>query len=573
MAQDNVGEITKIVSVTDSTVTFPTIVVGADAAPADIVGAINVGVRLAAEAGQTKTVTTAGAAAAGVESEEVPINVNISASGYLKSTVKNADVPGVLKDSTLSFSGAVGGTDNYDFQEKILITNTADMQIETSATKNKDFEDSPALFIKTGKLAYNWTFDENFNTSEVSSDYPLEIEILGRSLKITDVGANQITAEIANEYRMTQGDSVVVDDKTVTVHTIGSDSVDVTVDGESAIVGSTEKTVGGIKVKAESILYQSQTPENSVVILMVGEELTKTYNDGDPYIGEDKNNPIWTWDLGAIKDVSADEKKYAIGVKYAKTLNSPDDNPPGPGEAIVFPENYIQLGFDGMTTHTLARYTIEYADGVDLTVDDAGENDDANVIKISTGALSDAIYLPGANEYSDTIYLYANSTFATGKKIFVFYEDSDNNILYSETTDGTANDNFADITYQDVTLDLEWANTTASGGTPELFINEDGMTLDGTTAGNYSMDIKFDGNNIDGLGTNKNKEDGEDLSVYGTEVGTREESVLTHIGAVLVTPKSFTASDKVEIDVPSVQVKGILTVGPVGGVTAVGDVT
>ncbi|MFQ6010129.1 MAG: S-layer protein, partial [Candidatus Aenigmatarchaeota archaeon] len=169
---------------------------------------------------------------------------------------------------------------------------------------------------------------------------------------------------------------------------------------------------------------------------------------------------------------------------------------------------------------------------------------------------------------------YSNATAESngGEGVYVFYEDTDNKVQYDSVTDGTANDNFADVTYQDVTLDLEWANVTAAGGV-ELFVNEDGMTLTGTTAGNYSMDIKFSGNAIDGLGTNKNKEDGEDLSVYGTEVGTREESVLTHIGAVLVTPKSNTASDKVVIDVPSVQVKGILTVGPVGEVAAGEEVT
>ena len=554
LAQDNVGEITKLVSVSDSTVTFPTLVVGADAAPADIVGAINVGVRLAAEAGQTKTVTT-GTAATGVESEEIPLNYNVSASGYLKSTVKNADVPSVLKDSSITWTNA-DDSDTYDFQEKVLISNHADQQIETSATKNKDFEDNPALFIKNGGLRYNFTFDENINTTKISSDYPLEIELLGQTLKITSVDANKLTATVAEEHFLYAGGEVTVEDKVVTLETVGSSSVAVSVDGGTPVVISSgsEKSVGGIKIKVGSILYLSENQESSGATLEIGSDITKSYSNNDPYIGEDKNDPTWKWDLSALLDQNA---KHGIAVYYAKTLNSPDDNPPGIGEAIAFPNDYIQIAFDGVSTHTLGAYSFEFADGVDLATDGYGENTDASVIKISTTDTTDAFYLAGAAEYSDTIYLYTNATSGT-TGVYVFYEDTDNNIVYSELTDYTASDNFADITYQDVTLDLEWANITASGGTPELFVNEDGMTLTGTTAGNYSMDIKFSSNTIDGFGTNKNKEDGEDLSIYGTEVGTREESVLSHIGAVLVTGQAGRPDDRLPDVVPVFPLPGAL---------------
>jgi hypothetical protein len=565
LAISQVGEINQLAGVVDETAKFPLFVVGSGAAPADVAGAIGIAAELASKVYTVETVTITPAVPVGVETEDVPFNVNITATGWLKSRIRAYDVPGVLKDASVTFTSAVE-TKDYDFQEYIDITNSENQQVETSATKSKDFIDKPALFIQSGGLQYNWKFDTRFNTSQVSSTYPLDIEILGYQLKITDVGTNSITATIAEEYGFKQGDSVTVEGKTVTVDLIGQTSVRVLVDTESEIISSgTEETVGGLRIKVEDILYDANIVENRFASLLIGTAITKTYEDGDAFIGEPTVDYNWEWELSGITD-STTPAYHIIAVKYSKTLNDPDDNPPGPGEAIVFPNNYIQLSFDELTRHEMATYTIEFKDGVDLS--NAGGPTSADTIKIHSPAGPDTLYAIAADEYTDTIYLFTNST-STPDAVYVFYEDADNKIQFSEVTDASTDDNFADITFQDTIMDISWLNVTAVGDEDyELRINE---TQTNPAAGSYIIDVDFVSNDIDRLGDADATADGKEINIYGTDMGRRDESVLTHYGAVVKDPESNAEADKVVIDIPSSQVKATLTVGPVTDVVAAGE--
>ncbi|MEM5804819.1 MAG: S-layer protein [Candidatus Aenigmatarchaeota archaeon] len=559
LAQNNVGEITKLVSVSDSTVSFPTIVVGANAASADVVGAIDVGVRLAAEAGQTKTAV--GGAVSGVESQDIVFGVNVTSSGNLKEVIKHSSIPSVLTDSSVSWTNA-DGSDQYDFQEQIIIANSGDQMIKVTGTSgvDKEFKDKPFLQIANGGVRYNFTFDENINTTKISSTYPLTIKVLGKDLKITSVGTNQFTATIAEEKRFKQGESATVDGKTVTVNTIGSDSVDVSVDGVSDIATTTESTINGLKVKVKSILYQSQTPENSVVILQLGSDITKTYQNDDPYIGEDKNDPNWKWDLTGLTSGNA---KHKISVKFVKNLDNYADNPPMVGTVFKFPNDYAQISFDKISPVTYARYKIEYTTGVDLSY--GGGSSSATVLKLSTADTTDAFYVNtgSVNDYTKTIYLLSNSTLSTGN-VYVYYVDSNNRVQYAGAT-GTDGDNFADLTYQDTTYDMKWYNTTN-----QLLLTE---TQTSPTAKSINITVKESSGTFTGLGATAATADATDF-VYGTyELGTREEDVLTNTGAIIRSPKSNAENDRVYIDVPSEQVKGTITVGPVGATATTGGTT
>jgi hypothetical protein len=529
------------------------VVVGVDAASSDVVGAVDVAVRLAELS--YREVIVGAAVVTGVETEDVPFNTNVSASNMLKENIKHFDVPNVLKDSTIDFTWA-DGSGTYDFQEIIIVNNSANQQVETSSLANKDYEDSPALHIATAGLMYVWQFDENFNTSKISATYPLEIEILGHALAITTVASTQFTATIADSYYLTVGESVEVSGKTVTLLNVGSTSAVVDVDGTSEIVAvNATKTISGLKVKVSDVLSRT-TLEESAATLLIGAEISKTYQDEDEFIGESKTDPDWRWELGGITTGNA---KHKIAVKYAKTLNDPDDNPPGPGEALVFPNDYIQLSFDGLTSHTTATYNIEYKDGVDLS--NAGGSTSAKTIRVSSTATSDPLYMAsgiGTGNYTDTIHLYVNAT--GNNQSFVFYEDTDNKIQYAGLAyDGT---HFANIVYQDTTMNLKWYNSTSADST--LVINETQTT---PTAGNLTIEVMVSSAAVAGLDGTVSYANGNEIIVYGTAMGTREEDVLTNYGAVIRAPKSNAGSDKVSIDVPSAQVKATLTVEATDGVT------
>jgi hypothetical protein len=141
----------------------------------------------------------------------------------------------------------------------------------------------------------------------------------------------------------------------------------------------------------------------------------------------------------------------------------------------------------------------------------------------------------------------------------VYYLDSNSKVQYAGVTSTTLADNFADLTYQDSTYTMKWNNATKS-----LTLLE---TQTSPTAVSINTTIKETANVVTGLGATVATADAIDV-VYGTyEFGTREEDALTNTGAVIRDVKSNAENDRIYIDVPSEQVKGTISVGPVSGVT------
>jgi len=548
------------------------VVAGADAKPADVVGMTDVAVRLA---GESYTPTSCGAAGAtGVETANVPFYTNVSSGNFLKPTIKYYDIPSVLKHGTVDFTSA-DGSDTYDYEEIIYLSNQNDFQIKDSARASKDFLTTPALFVPTGGVKYGWKFDETFNVSKVSSTYPLTITLLGKEIKITSLSTSSITATAAEEYYIAGGQSITIGTHTVTLENVGTQSAAVSVDGTTKVVNcasdAASVTIGALKVKCTSSLSR-ESLEQSAAYLTIGEDISKSYNDGTAYVGQDKNNPTWVWDLSQVTTGGAGAKPE-IMVKFDQSYNDPDDPIPQPGKnPIVLPNNYAKISFDGLTTYTVGTYTFEYKTGVDLTKNSESNDNSAQAFKISSGDSSDPLKVGSTTQYTDTMYLYTNNS--ANNRVWIFWRDvSDGKI--KNAVSGTAQ--YADtggtigyITYQDVTLKLIWYNTTTN---PVLSIDESSISgIEGITGGVYNITLLQDGNKkIAGLGTTAASADANDVSVYGTTIGTRDEDVLTDIGAVIKAPKSNAGSDKVVIEVPSVQVKGILTVGPYSGVAVTGD--
>ena len=543
------------------------VVAGADAQPADVVGMTDVAVRLA---GESYTPTSCGGAGAtGVETANVPFYTNVSSGNFLKTTIKYYDIPSVLDHGTVDFT-SVDGSDTYDYEEIIYLSNQNDFQIRDSSRSSKDFLTTPALFVPTGGIKYAWKFDETFNASKVSSIYPLTITLLGKEIKITSLSTSSITATAAEEYYIAGGQSITIGTHTVTLENVGTQSAAVSVDGTTKVVNcasdAASVTIGALKVKCTSSLSR-ESLEQSAAYLTIGEDISKSYNDGTAYVGQDKNNPIWVWDLtcaggGAVTGCTTG--KPEIRVKFDQSYNDPDDPIPQPGKnPIVLPNNYAKLSFDGLTTHTKATYTFEYKTGVDLTKNGDSGDTSAQVFKISSGDSSDPLKVGAI--YSDTLYIYTNST--ADNAAWVFYRDiSDGKVKYGAgpvADTGT----LGYITYQDITMGLYWYNTT----TPTVVMKESDISgIEGNLAGNYTITLSQSGGKINGLYTPATATDNE-IIVYGTSIGNRDEDVLTDIGLVIKAPKSNAGSDKIVMEVPSVQVKGILTFGPYSGVAVTGE--
>ena len=349
-------------------------VVGADAKPSDVVGAVDLAVRLAGESYEEVT-TTGGVSLAGAVSEEIPLGEVIAGGAKLDTTLKHYKLSG-LKDDTIDFQD-----ETYDFHEEIQLTSTSDnLDVETSLTTgDDDYESNVYLEIARDAIKYCYVFDENINISTATQDEPLEIEFLGKTLKVTDVtDSDTFTIQVGEEYTLSPDESVTVAGKTVTLKNVGSGgTVLVDVDGVTATIAQdTTKTVNGIKIRPIEYFYSDEKSER-MATLIIGEETTKTYNDGDAYIGEDEDNPNWVWDLAGL---TTNSPTLCVENDFVKDDYS--DNPAGVGECYTLPNDYAKVCLDSLTVDTYQTYEFKTETGVDLS--DAGRSTSAKVLMITS---------------------------------------------------------------------------------------------------------------------------------------------------------------------------------------------
>ena len=112
----------------------------------------------------------------------------------------------------------------------------------------------------------------------------MKLNFLNTDLRITTWTANNsFTLRSGTEAVLTQGESVVVDGKTVTVDTIGETTVAISVDGETEFLADEETDeigTSGIEVEIEDILYTDDADSRSVMVF-VGTDVSEEVTHGD----------------------------------------------------------------------------------------------------------------------------------------------------------------------------------------------------------------------------------------------------------------------------------------------------
>jgi len=520
------------------------VVVGADAKPEDVVGAVDLAVRLAGESYEEVSVA-GGTTVTGGASEEIALGDTIAGGSYFDTALKAYKIPG-LKDSSVSFQD-----DTYDFHEEIQLSSTPNtLDVETSLTSSEDkYADKVYLEVQRDALRYAFVFDEPINVSKATPTDPLEIEFLGRTLVIESVqDATTFTVRVGDEYTLTVGDSVRVAGKTVTLKNVfSSGSVLVDVDGVSATVAQGQvKTVNGVKIKPTDYGY-SDVKEERVAVLLIGEETTKTYRDGDPYIGEDKNNPNWVWDLAGLTSYTP-----TIRVENDFIRDDFTDNPVTLGQCYTFPNNYARVCLDSLTVNSYQEYQVSLESGVDLS--NAGGPSSAKVVMIKApGAREGLQELVSGNNYrTETLYLFFN---ATEGLVRVYYLDSNNKVKLAGTANNT---NVAYVNYQDTKagdLTFRLYNTTGNYQ----------LVLDAPGSDDLTMVWTVSGGAFNSLGSTASDSESNELQWNSQGIGTKEYDLRTVYGVVVKNPDSNGASDKVVLSVPADQVKAKVVVYGPGG--------
>lgn len=556
------------------------VVVGADADPSDVVGAVDLAARLAAES-YTMVSTGGGVSVSGGKSEDILLNTSLNASTAFGGTLDDDDVPGLV-DTKITINNVISSSsykDTYDVHDELRLTTGA--AVETGLTASSPHEDFKSeTFVEIGKssVSYYFVFDDTLNTgnfiANASDDYPVEFDFLGRALSITGASdADTMTVQSGTEYALNVGESVTVDGVTITLVNVGStDSIVIEVDGVSGTVSSGgQKTINGVNVKNKEAFYSTEKEDRTAVIL-VGEDVSDTVNDDDAYcIGAaDKSacedDAIWVWDLAGLTTGSP-----RIGIIYNGRLDEHDEVI-GVGDEFALPHDYMKIKLDSYVESDYRKYTVEADEIVDLypATGSSSMADTARTIHIyGEGSSKDSLESSAADD-TDDLYIWYNSTL---KSVQYFYKDSsDNKVRYYGVNNSAGSAAIMGyMTYQDTRMEIyvSWDATNTNG---TLYLDQEGYGSD------LIMYIELDSNSkftylghSDGDTTYAN-----DLKYGARDISGWEEDTRASDGVIVYDPKAHLSGDSFEFDVNGDETDfkvNVVVLGPSGSTVSGGSGT
>ncbi|MEK6936674.1 MAG: hypothetical protein AABW58_01230 [Nanoarchaeota archaeon] len=603
------------------------LVVGSKADVSDTLGIADVSAKLQFLSKQAVSTSGTVSVTGGV-TEDVPLDLGIAntTAVALDFSLEKADI-GSFFDGTINFLD-----EDIEAHDELVFLRTSP-SLETSLTSSDDdYESNVFLEAAKGAMKYYYVFDDALNVSKATSSDPLEIKFLGKTLKITSVEAsqNKFTATVGTEYFMKVGDSITVEGKKVTLQNVGSSgAVLVDVDGKvDTIDADSSKVVNNVEIKNDDTFYATSKSERSAA-LIVGKNAQDTFADGDPYVGENKNNPDWTWKLGnlgaktatTVSSGATDPTGPFIGIQNDFVKDDDTDNPVGIGECYSLPNNYAQVCLDSLTVPDTdyLTVTLEYQSSVDTAKSkyDKGSSS-SRVIHISAPGTDRFVIPAGIDPFIENGTLNDNDVKTsevwiqtedvdapTSGGFALFYKDENQNpnIVYignlsianmSITNKGglpsrgvgfnsTAGDYFLKLNYlktKDTNVRFMLVPTTLNT-TRGLIV---GVVGDSTTELDSGTDDFYTNwsigtGNWTALGLTAAKEEAAELtwatssaSAF-TQLGAKDEDHRSKYGIILRDPKSNGASDRVVFEVPgdqvqaNVVVKGSATTVSGGGVT------
>jgi len=345
----------------DDGVTDFLIVIGANADPADVVGAINLAVRLGGERTETKTVETGGTTGFTVSN-----GISLDLPGekiYLNDSISS--VKDVLTGSDLSFLGKDSFEDDdgttHEYTQYIELGSSAVVRFE-----QEDTDEDP--IIEIGGFGYGSSDSNNplyivkidFSEAVAFNDTDIEgnkITLLGREFTI----ASETDHDTLVLYKSAQEITLNKDEETTvtiggteyTIKVVGfdtsNDEVVLTVNGETnSIKESNSRKIGGLQIYAKSVTAWNQGNEG-VAILQVGSEKVTLEDDSPVMVGDDNTEIDGTYVDFTASDNSKPVATLSGIAIYVKAEDSESDYLES-GSTFTDPVfGTFKLAFNGIT--------------------------------------------------------------------------------------------------------------------------------------------------------------------------------------------------------------------------------
>jgi len=400
-------------------------VVGDNAAAADIIGVTDIAMALQFSMKTTEAVSTDTGETTVVGGE---VEDELSAGDKPFSATKTYDDTeiAVLKDSEFTYNGS-----DREFKETVSFQD--DTFVMKSGEDREDFGTNWYLAVDEGdSLFYRWEFDDA-EFMDVSDD-SLEIEFLGMDLEITEFGTNQVTLSTATEAWMNHGESITATVKgteyTITLDGVYSDTeAMISVNGVSKLMtDGDDEDFDFVDFELELVnAVNDDGTDNDLAKVKYGSTTSETAQDGKAAemlgYGDDDSEAEWVWDISS----TADNLTY-IGVEYnqdrdRESSELSEDWELGAlslGESISFPNDYVQIEFAAVKNMEAGvEFTCEPDDDLNAWYNDDGILVFADGADVVLCVAPSEIFLVGGEKY-EKVYISKNmSTSSSNVTILV----------------------------------------------------------------------------------------------------------------------------------------------------------
>jgi hypothetical protein len=513
-----------------------------------------------------------------------------------------------LKDSTFTWR-----SNSYDFREQVdvsgvkmrheyisNINGTEKMEIESGdITYEFVFEKAVDISSATGKGTI----------SDPEYAYPVKIQLLGQDFTIVGVGSSSIkmlvgTSGTVRKEAGTATKTLSYGEYTIEITGAANDiwaSFDIkdstgavvdslTVDGEG---NSRDSTAAGLTIKLLQARALGTDPatatyEADIVVGPIGAvekeydtsadvTTTGTANDGFPGL---TCPGIDCWGIQFVPSGSSDGY-IANGAKIQVVYKPSQTRYLIAGEKITLPNDYAELGFVGFGTDNFATITIEPVTGITAFnySKDSQAFGNLNGLKISTD-VSSSIKGLGGNTFDEAYVLFnASKSGSYPYPVMIgFYDSAKKKILVGGTfsdvgtttiatseytsvymnTTGSIQYNFT-LTYAGAGERNYYLTIIVSPGNSKLFQ----MVAFGTSPGSGTVTVDFQNNTVWSssqapefrIGSNAGTAETTDIKATTEgkqyDVGKASQDIVDDSGFIIVSPATYTASDKAVIKVPN----------------------
>lgn len=324
------------------------VVVGADADPSDVAGAIDLAIRLAGESYEEVT-TGAAVAVVTITGEAFRIDASGDEFNYdqdiydIDKKMTGTDLP-ILEDQTFDDNKGTNKGD-YEYSQKLEFTNTTGL-VKFVRKETGDKEADTYLYFDDASSKYMYTYTLDFTTENPTADATdleqNDITILGTEYTIVDA---TVTGAILSKLVLMGGTSKVTGDHGVAVDVVVGDTTytvtpkvysssstvifDVTYDGttettDALAAGDTYELGDGSLVGLTSMATSAKEGVADTATFFVGAQKLTLENGQKVKVGDTKvdgtnvyfSNTTSGWDTVNVTYVPSDDLYIAAGEEY-----------------------------------------------------------------------------------------------------------------------------------------------------------------------------------------------------------------------------------------------------------------